>query len=182
MSAPASKDLLKMADVSSVASLADDDGDDLPVFRTCKFCQRSSRTPNPLSSYVPGKFIKWRRAKGRECASCPWFIQSDALYADQTCGDLETKLQEKSYHQTYMEKLQAWEVTKNGSKGQRIISGRPKAHRTVVASQSDMFKAEADLGWLWPVNVWEALHGGQKLEKRRIRTFRAHSRRPQDQC
>ena len=102
----------------SLASSVADDGD-LPPYRLCKFCHRSSRTPNPLVSYVPGRFLKWRRPKGRECASCPWLIASVPEYVSMDKDALEKMCTEDEFRSTFSKKLFAWEENKNATNGER---------------------------------------------------------------
>jgi hypothetical protein len=152
----------------SEASLGD--VSDMPIYRVCKFCHRSSRTPNPLTSYVPGKFLKWRRCKGRECASCPWFIASEPEYASLDKAALEGRCMEEQFRTNYLKKLTEWEKHKNETGGERK-PGPSKGNVQVVAHATDKIQARVLLGWIWPKAIYEMVEG-KKLEKKQIKSFR----------
>jgi hypothetical protein len=150
------------------ASVMDDA--EFPVFRLCKFCHRSSRTPNPLSSYVKGKFLKWRREKGRECASCPWFVMSDPEYACLEKDSLEEKCKGEEFRSAYIQKLGKWEESKQATGGGKKYAAQ-KGSKQVVAHACDKIQAKIFLGWIWPKAIYERVEK-EKLEKRQIKSFR----------
>ena len=123
--------------------------------RTCKFCRRTSDSENPLHyKSVQQPLLGWRRPQGRECAICPWVVQSDEEFSSMTKEKLEQTLRDDAAHAKYMQKVEKWETFKNQTEGGKQHNSKMKAKTTVTVRNSTYFEAKKFLGILWPVALY----------------------------
>eukprot|EP00974_Lingulodinium_polyedra_P126441 11198265-Lingulodinium_polyedra.AAC.1 len=129
--------------------------------RECKWCHRTSDTANPLL-YQRGKksTLPWRRAKGKECANCPWVLAAmpeakDKVGPCKTGRVLATPLRVGS--------------GKNRTGGSHIKASQPSEQSHVEAFQDNHFEARIYNGWLWPSALY-VKHKGQKPSRNKLTT------------
>lgn len=80
------------------------------LLRECKWCLRTSDSENPLI-YQRAKRprLPWRRAKGRECANCPWVLQSIAEAVDDKEKYLQKLESDPGARAEYKTKVHVWQ-------------------------------------------------------------------------
>lgn len=146
----------------------------LPEERTCKWCRRSSQTPNPLLyDRVVYPYLRWRRQFGRECNNCPWVL--DLHHKTEDKSELLTKFESNPQELAlFIKKLEDWEGDKVKTGGKRAISGtsatssKPKQNVTAFASECLEFRKL--LGYIWTVKMYIDANGAAP-PKKMIKTF-----------
>jgi hypothetical protein len=148
----------------------------LPDERSCKWCQRSSRTSNPLLyEHAVYPYLRWRRQFGRECNHCPWVLELH--YKDEDKSELLTKFESNPEELAlFIKKLEDWEVDKVRTGGKRALYGTSAASRSTAPKQdvsafaSESLEFRKLLGYIWTVKMYSDTNGAPP-PKKIIKTF-----------
>lgn len=115
----------------------------------CKFCKRPKGT------------TPWRRAFGRECATCNRLIALRKDLVEEHGGDkskLATVLAPGSSQHT------SWMQLVDGHEAKRS-SGRYSKGASVQAYSKVQLVTKSCMGYLWPLPIYKATHDGQHPQK-----------------
>ena len=125
--------------------------------------------------------LRWRRAFGRECGSCPWVL--DRHYSGVDRAELLLNMEDESTGERakLQERREEWEAEKNASGGKRSAPSSssasssagtksPRPSATVSAYGNDMMEYRRLLGYVWPIKLYQSKNEGRNPPKKAIRT------------
>lgn len=114
---------------------------------TCKFCLRAK-----ASQTASGVELRWRRPRGRECASCPNVLRVCPSFLNGCDNDpiqfAEKIAADPAFHATYLEAVNEWEQNRQQNKYTSSIG------KTVTAFRTEEATFEQILGYVWPLHVY----------------------------
>lgn len=134
----------------------------------CKWCHLPRNTVNRLQ-HSPGPHLTWRRARGLECAVCPFVLASTPRWAGAPKDELLNKFNDEGEaYENFMDDRKAWEDKKNNNPKSRESAMRQLGAKTqVCAKQVEMLQTSERLGNLWPTPLYTK-HMGKKPAKKDI--------------
>ena len=109
----------------------------------CKYCLRDKAT------------VSWRRAKGRECSTCPRVLDNNTGWVETKGGkqQMATAMpNDTDLHVEWMQKV----VSHESNRGDGRYT--TKNDQTISAFQEDGMEGRRNLGVFWPLKFWQKMN------------------------